>query len=487
MTGGFLMSESNDNLYLSFFENRSIKDLYKEVRETYKSNDFPWVIGYSGGKDSTATVQIVWNALASLPSQELTKPVYIIASDTLVETPVVVEQINKTINLMKGSAVEQRLPFQIQKVYPKVEDSYWVNLIGKGYPAPTQRFRWCTERLKIKPANTFILEKAAEFGEVVMVLGARKSESMSRAQVMGKRKQLPGSRLNRHSSLPRAFVYTPVEDFTIDDIWTYLDVYDSPWGGDNRELASLYRRSDLSGECPLVIDTSTPSCGNSRFGCWVCTVVEQDRSMQALIQNGEEWMEPLLEFRETLANTQIPERKLEFRDFKRRNGQVIVREDGRFIPGPYKFEYRKTILRQLLETQVELQKDGPDPDLVLISAPELHEIRRIWRSEESDWEDSVPKIYQEITGIELEWIQDELGSFSKYEYNILDKACKNQEIPTQLLTKLIDLEQNFQGMGRRAGIYNEIHQIFKEEWESREKILKRTKAENIRQMELGLD
>jgi DNA sulfur modification protein DndC len=481
------MNESNDNLNSSFFENGSMKELYREVRETYKCNDFPWVIGYSGGKDSTATVQIVWYALASLSSQELTKPIFIIASDTLVETPPVVEQINKTLELMEEGARKQGLPFHVQKVFPRVEDSYWVNLIGKGYPAPTQRFRWCTERLKIKPANTFILERAAEFGEVVMVLGARKSESMSRAQVMGKRTQLPGSRLNRHSSLPRAYVYTPIEDFTIDDVWSYLDIYDSPWGGDNRELASLYRRSNLSGECPLVIDTNTPSCGNSRFGCWVCTVVEQDRSMQALIQHGEEWMEPLLEFRETLAMTQIPERKLEFRDFKRRNGQAIVREDGRFIPGPYKFEYRKTILRRLLKTQVELQKDGPDPDLALISAPELHEIRRIWRTEESDWEDSVPKIYREVVGEDLDWLQDELGTFSSFERNILDEICRNQAIPAQLVTRLIDIEQKLQGMGRRSGIYNEVHRVFSEEWGKKDEILRQASAEKTRQMKLGLD
>ncbi len=471
----------------SFFDNRKIQDLYEEVQETYKHNNYPWVIGYSGGKDSTATVQIVWYALAKLPPEERSKPVFIIASDTLVETPVVVAQIDTSLQKMETAAATQGLPFYVKKVHPKVEDSFWVNLLGKGYPAPSQRFRWCTERLKIKPANTFILETAAQFGEVVMVLGARKSESMSRAQVMGKRQHLPGTRLTRHSSLSRAWVYTPVEDFTTEDIWIYLDVYDSPWGGDNRELASLYRRSTLSGECPLVIDTSTPSCGNSRFGCWVCTLVEQDQSMQALIKHGEEWMKPLLDFRDILSKTQIPERKHEFRDFKRRNGQVIVQQDGRLIPGPYRFSYRKTLLRQLLTMQAQLQKEGPDPDLTVITAAELHEIRRIWRLEESDWSDSLPQIHREILGTDLNWVEDETGAFSNNEHKLLEELCASMGLPVQLVTRLIDTERRMQGMGRRTGIYNTIHRLFVEEWGTKEDVLARAEVERSRQIELGFD
>jgi DNA sulfur modification protein DndC len=153
--------------------------------------------------------------------------------------------------------------------------------------------------MKIKPADKFILGKVAQHGEVVLILGQRRSESATRAQVM-EGYRITGNRLSRHSTLPRAYVYTPIEDFTTDDVWTYLLSVPSPWGGENRDLASLYR-SAQSGECPLVVDLSTPSCGGSRFGCWVCTVVERDRSMEAMIDNGEEWMAPMLDFRDFLA------------------------------------------------------------------------------------------------------------------------------------------------------------------------------------------
>jgi len=470
----------------SYFDQHIIKDLYKEVQETYKSNNYPWVIGYSGGKDSTATVQLVWYAISELPIEDRNKEILVISSDTLVETPVVVEQINRTLRHINQASIEQKMPFVTQKVTPRIEDSFWVKLIGMGYPAPSRQFRWCTDRLKIKPANTFILETAAKFGEVVMVLGARKAESMSRAQVMSKRDILPGTKLSRHNSLPRAWVYTPLEDFITDDVWTYLLQVQSPWGGNNRDLAALYRNTQ-SGECPLVVDTSTPSCGNSRFGCWVCTVVEKDKTMQALIDNGEDWMEPLLDFRDKLAETQDPKRKLEFRGFKRRSGKVMFKEDGSVIPGPYLPEFRMQLLRELLEMQKKIQKDGPDPDIVLITSAELHEIRRIWRSELSDWADSVPQIYRDVTGHDLNWASEEIGTFSQKDYDMVGQVATQAGIPTKLVTRLIDLERQMQIMGRRSGIYNEIHRLFDEEWNEMSDVMQKAEEEKTRKMELGLE
>src|SRR5205823_7980843 len=140
------------------------------------------------------------------------------------------------------------------------------------------------------------------------------AESATRAQVMSLHR-IKGTRLSRHSSLPSAFVYTPIADFSVDDVWTYLLQVPSPWGSNNRDLVTLYRNAQ-AGECPLVVDRTTPSCGNSRFGCWTCTVVERDKSMEAMIDAGQEWMEPLLELRDWLAATQDPARKREFREVR---------------------------------------------------------------------------------------------------------------------------------------------------------------------------
>ena len=448
----------------SYFEIRSLQEIATEIRSVYLSDNRPWVVGFSGGKDSTAVLQLVWYALKEIPGDRLNKPVYVIASDTLVETPVIVQRIDSTLTRINEAAQRDNMPFHAHKVQPIVQDSFWVNLIGKGYPAPTNKFRWCTERLKIKPANRFILDRVAEHGEVVVVLGVRASESATRAQVMSLHKR-EGSILARHSQLPNAYVYAPIQEWVTEDVWTYLLQVSSPWGQDNRDLVALYN-SAQSGECPLVIDKTTPSCGNSRFGCWVCTVVDRDKSMEALVDSGEDWLEPLLDFRDFLSATQVPVRKLEVRDVKRRDGQVKRTTDGRLSPGPYKFEFCKTLLRRLLQLQLELQREGPNPSAVIITPEELHEIRRIWRVERQDWDDSVPVIYQEITGETLDWVSDDAGHFTTSDRCMLEEACANHNVPPALVAKLLDLERDLVGLGRRSSVFGRIDAAFREEWRS---------------------
>jgi DNA sulfur modification protein DndC len=338
--------------------------LQDEIREVYRGDDRPWVIGYSGGKDSTTALQLIWGALKGLPESELKKPVYVISSDTLVETPMIVDFVDRTLDQINQSAKAQGLPITSHKVVPTTDDSFWVNLLGRGYPVPSNQFRWCTERLKISPANAFILDRVAEFGEVVVVLGVRSSESSTRAQVMSLHK-ISGSHLSRHSTLPKAFVYTPIEPFTVDDVWTYLLQVPSPWGGNNRDLVTLYRNAQ-AGECPLVVDTTTPSCGNSRFGCWVCTVVNRDASMEAMVENGEEWLEPLLEFRNRLSALQDSALWPSIRKYKRRDGRIKLKDGAPQPWGPYTIETRKDLLRGLLEVQARVSSTEGHEETALI-------------------------------------------------------------------------------------------------------------------------
>jgi DNA sulfur modification protein DndC len=440
----------------------------EEIRQVYLGDRRPWVIGYSGGKDSTTALQMIWYALTELSPGKLSKPVYVIASDTLVETPKIVDYIESSLRGMNDTAKRKGLPFSAHKVKPLPENTFWVNLIGRGYPAPSKRFRWCTDRLKIDPANRFIVDKVAEHGEVVVVLGVRKSESATRAQIMNLHR-IKGSHLSRHSTLPNAFVYTPIEDFGLQDVWTYLLQVPSPWGNNNRDLVTLYRNAQ-GGECPLVVDQTTPSCGNSRFGCWVCTVVTKDSSMEAMIENGEEWLEPLLKYRDLLASTQDPLVKLQVRDFKRRNGRVMFKPDGGIVPGPYKLKVRKDLLRRLLEAEEQVRSSGPNPDERLITKEELEGIRRVWRSEAQDWEDSVPRIYREVTGQDLDWIADEQPAFSGEERNLLDTICARYNVPSAMVAKLLDIERELHGMSRRSTVHDRLSGVFDEDWRSEEEV-----------------
>jgi len=473
----------------SVFKSRTLREIYDEIKSVYQSDNRPWILGFSGGKDSTCMVQLVWSAICELPSELRQKRIFIISSDTLVESPKIVNQITGTLDKMEKAARQLALPISTNLVRPVVKDTFWVCMLGKGFPAPTNMFRWCTDRLKIRNADRFIKEKVSEYGEAIVVLGTRKDESGSRAQLMNLY-EIKGSLLSRHSKFPQTYVYTPLRDFITEDVWNYLLQNKNPWGSNNRDLLTLYQNANSS-ECPLVVDSSTPSCGNSRFGCWVCTVVAEDISLKNMIENGEDWMEPLLEFREELKQSQDPQKRKELREFKRRTGQMKLMDEIRkkgalehtaesleipieevdksdvysqLVPGPYKLEYCKKLLSELLKSQKLVRKNGPDPNMELIQEDELHEIQRIWRMERGDWKNSVYSIYEKVMGEKLVPPLEDLGGFGSVEQEILEHLCEQKNIPPLLVSKLLNEEFDSQGMTKHSQIYQKLNKILSEEW-----------------------
>src|SRR4051812_39315214 len=201
----------------------TIDAVVSKTQELYAADDVPWVVGYSGGKDSTAVLQIVWLALQGLPEEQRHKPVHVISTDTLVENPVVAAWVTHSLEVMEAAAHEAGLPISPHRLTPAVADTFWVNLIGRGYPAPRPKFRWCTERLKIRPSNAFISKVVRQNGEVILVLGTRKAESAARARSMEKHeRRRVRDRLSPNASLPNSLVYSPIEDWTNDDVWMFL-------------------------------------------------------------------------------------------------------------------------------------------------------------------------------------------------------------------------------------------------------------------------
>jgi DNA sulfur modification protein DndC len=453
---------------------KTIAKLQEEIRVLYTADNVPWIIGYSGGKDSTATLQLIWTAIAALPPDSTRKTVHVISTDTLVENPIVSAWVGNSIEVMRQAATEQGIPFEPRLLRPKLRDRYWVNLIGRGYPAPRHKFRWCTERLKITPANEFIQSVVSVNGSTILALGTRKAESARRAASMRKHeKGRERDRLSPNATLPGSLIYSPIEDWSNDDVWFYLMQIRNPWGYDNRELLGMYAGASADGECPLVVDTSTPSCGDSRLGCWVCTLVEQDKSMAAMIQNDEEkeWMMPLLDLRNALDFRGGPvdaqghsETDRHLRDFRRMSGAVQLMKDGRPIPGPYTQEARETWLRRLLQAQTQIRRHGPPEvrNLVLIGAEELQEIRRIWVIEKHELEDSLPRIYQEVTGERYSGSRfDDNPSLAPEDIDDLRALCGDDTLHFQLTRELLSITHQQRNSARRVGQNQRIEQALR--------------------------
>lgn len=439
-----------------------VATLAAEIRELYLSDSVPWVLGYSGGKDSTATLQLVWYALAGLSPEQRTKPVHVISTDTLVENPIVAAWVASSLDEMRKAAVADNMPFRPERLTPAVTNTFWVNLIGKGYPAPRPKFRWCTERLKIKPSNAFITDVVKDRGEVILVLGIRKQESAARARAMDHHERLRvRERLSPNANLPNSLIYSPVEDWSNDDIWTYLMQVANPWGYRNRDLLTLYQGASADGECPLVVDASTPSCGDSRFGCWVCTLVEQDKSMAAMIQNDQdkEWMLPMLELRNEL---DVKDDR-HMRDFRRMNGSVQIFH-GRAIPGPYTQEWRAHWLRRVLQVQSWVREHGPKEmhQITLISPAELDEIRRIWVVDKHEIEDLLPAIFEESTGAPFSGERIDDGScFSAQDLALLKEACGDDRVRYETLRELLEVERKHRVATRRSGLFDALEKTMR--------------------------
>ena len=439
----------------------------KEIQDEYLRDDHPWVIGYSGGKDSTVITQLTWMALDALPESKRKKAVYVITTDTLVENPIVANWVESSLETMKVSAKEQGLNIKPRLIKPALKDRFWVNLLGRGYPAPRRGFRWCTDRLKIRPTNEFIKKAVNKFGEVVLILGVRSDESADRAKNI-KKYAMEGSKRSKHTSLVNCFVYSPISDWSNEDVWMFLQKYENSWNYSNEELLNLYQGATEDNECPVVVDTSTQSCGSSRFGCWVCTLVTQDKSMTAMIQNDQdkEWMTPLLKFREEIDFHQadgLTKEKAD-REFTRMKGQVSFYktkdETVDTVPGPYKKSKRLDLLEKLLVAEKkinsQLSAENSDQEINLITHEELEEIRRIWIEDKLEIEDELPAIYKKIKGQDYQGrVFRSAPILNPANLELLESLC-DEEKEYELARNLLIKEMRLNAKGVRRGFINEL-------------------------------
>lgn len=445
-----------------------LKDIYKEIQEVYLSDNRPWVIGYSGGKDSTLTAMAVVEAIRLLPKEQRTKQIDILSTDTLVENPLIKNYIKKNIDLINEYSEKNQLNIKARILSPHVTETFWSLLIGKGYPSPRQKFRWCTHRMKIKPMDEFINNAVKEENtSIIVVLGVRSAESNSRRQSI-QNHTVQGKILKKHTTNKNAYVYAPIEILSNDDVWSCLLNSISPWGFDNNLLLTLYRDASDESECPIQQDENAPSCGQSRFGCWTCTVVSKDKSLSGFIQNEYDELRPLLKFRNRL--TEIRD-NAEYRQDYRMNGSIYflgVDKERRGF-GPFSVEGRKKIFKELLETEKAFNKAlknleekrfslNKEDYYPLISHEEMEVIRKQW-IEEGDWNDSLPLIYEEITGKPYFEGYVNQPFISKSDQDLLEDLCDELEVNKDILKSLITLENKFFGLKHRPGIGSSIDRI----------------------------
>ena len=429
------------------------KKLKEEIKAQYLEDDGnrPWIVAFSGGKDSTMLLQTVWYGLQELPKELLVRPIYVICNNTMVENPRILEYVDRQLAAIAKAGFDQGLPIVVDQTTPQLEDSFWVNLIGKGYPAPNNMFRWCTERLKIKPTTLYIQNKISDHGEVIILLGTRSDESAARAQSV-KKHRVEGSRLRNHP-LPNAKAYAPISDVLTSEVWTYLQAVRNPWTGDkNRELITLYRDGS-GGDCPLVMDVKTPSCGNSRFGCWVCTVVSRDKSMESLVDNGEKWMRPLIGIRDYLSETV---QRTEGEVYKFEEWRMPVRRGGQEGTGPYWPRIRAKILRDILEAQRLIQETQPGQQLIMYQ--ELVAIQVQWHRD-FIFDHTVSELYADVYGDALSLGQTDKEELETELLNNIFGADSDEAV---LVQRMLQVHSERSMMSRKVNLRSDLEVLVDE-------------------------
>jgi len=294
-----------------------------------------WYVMYSGGKDSTAALVLTLEALKDTDAS-----VEVLYCDTQLEIPTLYQFAQEFIGFLATRGVKTTV------LTPDPEESFWVLVIGKGYPMPHNGFRWCTARLKVRPVERYMETVAEQESQGLVVTGVRFGESDARDL----RLKLSCSRggecgqgiwFDESSRLGLGY-FSPIVIWRECDVWDFLTFIAPKWGYPTAGISAVYQGRE------------------TRFGCWTCSVVSQDRTMQKIVAVEPQWR-PLLELRNWLvAFTRNPENRV-----RRPNG----------MPGRLTMAARQTILQRVQATE---HATG----MRIISETELAHIRAHWASGE---------------------------------------------------------------------------------------------------------
>lgn len=452
-------------MYVGKFD--EFENIIKEIMIVYMHDERPWLIGYSGGKDSTLLLSLVYEAMKRLKASgsNLSKKVYVITSDTMVENPVVKRYMHNSSDSINVAANKEHdnLPIEAHIIYPEPEQTFWSRIIGLGYPTPEPPgFRWCTDRLKITPMNKFVNDRIKESGQIVILLGVRKGESASRLKSITAR-EIEGKLLNMHNDIPNAYVYNPITEVPNDLVWEFLlkDDCKSPWGTDMKYLFNLYQGESMGEEQSVLGEVDRdkiPVTGNSRFGCWCCTMVKEDKSLQNFINKSSESdariLTALRDYRNWLIELRQDKR---YRDSKRRNGTVYKKADGTFGLGPFTLETRQMILKRLLLLEEET-------GLELITEEELKAIDKMWDEEGDLTCRRLVNTYYEVKGNKLPWDEYKTPRFDEDSIDIINNISQKHNLPVELITKLIISVDKNKNITRNNKLQKTFDQIIGQGW-----------------------
>jgi DNA sulfur modification protein DndC len=359
-----------DRLTLSKSIELSVESL-KHYGSLYKH----WAIAFSGGKDSAATVTLVAHLIES---GQIAKPesLTILYADTRQELPPL-----HTSALSILEALRNRLQplfregaFQTRVVLPELDHRYFVYMLGRGVPPPSNTFRWCTPKLKVMSMERELEALRQERGEkFLMLTGVRIGESAARDQRISMSCTKDGGECGQgwfQQSTSKAIADTlaPIVHWRVCHVWDWLLHSDLELGFPTFEIAQVYGQDVSDGEEPM----------NARTGCIGCPLVQRDAALDRVVAQPQwAYLAPLQKLRSLYWEIKKPQYRHRKHGEINKDGSLAAKQNRL---GPLHMDARRFMLEQVLAIQAEVNIAANSlgkPEMSLINDEELTRIEEL--------------------------------------------------------------------------------------------------------------
>ena len=310
-----------------------------------------WAIGYSGGKDSTATVAFVLWALRE-GKVKTPKSLSVLYADTRQELPPLASAAMRILDTVRERGHSAKV------VLPAMDDRFYVYMLGRGVPPPKNRFRWCTPQLKIEPMHAALTEIRERTGQkLLMLTGVRLGESAVRDARIAVSCSKDSGECGQgwfQVATPESIADTlaPLLHWRLCHVFDWLYFDDARHGLDTTGVAAVYGEDDI------------------RTGCVGCNLASRDNALERLVRQAEwEHLRPLLELKPLFA-------ELTMAKHRKRKAEPEMRQDGQWAQnvqrlGPLTMEARAYGLERIKDIQSRARVD-------LVNEEEEARIRELW-------------------------------------------------------------------------------------------------------------
>lgn len=326
-----------------------------------------WAIAFSGGKDSSATVTLVVHLIETgqIPRPESLTILY---ADTRQELPPLHAAAMGILKSLRDRGFDTRI------VLPELDHRYFVYMLGRGVPPPSNTFRWCTPKLKVMSMEKELERLREERGEkFLMLTGVRIGESAARDQRIAMSCTKDGGEcgqgwFQQSSSQAISDTLAPILHWRVCHVWDWLVQADVELGFPTFPVAQVYGMQQSDGEEPLAY----------RTGCIGCPLVDEDKALESILKQPEwAYLKPLKELRPIYLEAKKPQSRLRKTAHWNKDGTLSMRR-GKL--GPLSLEARKTILQKILKIQQQVNKAARaqcSPEVSLINDEELKRINEL--------------------------------------------------------------------------------------------------------------